>query len=108
MNDVNIRDTMLNKYSLNGLRIVDVPLIMIIDQGMLKEIYSIKDNEEVCIKIIDTELMQLDYENHNLKDYKDDLINEIIILTTFSDYENSVKFYGGLLFLILDHIFVLN
>ena len=38
--------------------------------------------------------MQLDYENHNLKDYKDDLINEIIILTTFSDFENSVKFYG--------------
>jgi serine/threonine protein kinase len=29
-----------------------------------------------------------------LKDYRSDLINEIIILTTFSDYENSVKFYG--------------
>jgi serine/threonine protein kinase len=38
--------------------------------------------------------MQFDYEENNLKDYKSDLINEIIILTTFSDYENSVKFYG--------------
>jgi serine/threonine-protein kinase ULK/ATG1 len=38
--------------------------------------------------------MQFDYEENNLKDYRSDLINEIIILTTFSDYENSVKFYG--------------
>ena len=38
--------------------------------------------------------MQFDYETNNIKDYKNDLINEIIILTTFSDYENSVKYYG--------------
>ena len=69
-------------------------LIAPTNYGKVYSAYSTKDNTEVCIKIIDTELMQLDYENHNLKDYKDDLINEIIILTTFSDYENSVKFYG--------------
>ena len=69
-------------------------LIAPTNYGKVYTAYSTKDNAEVCIKIIDTELMQLDYENHNLKDYKDDLINEIIILTTFSDFENSVKFYG--------------
>ena len=57
--------------------------------------YSVKDNEEVCIKIIDTEQMQFDYEENNIKDYKGDLINEIMILTTFSDFENSVKYYGS-------------
>ena len=69
-------------------------IIAATNYGKVYSAYSTKDNAEVCIKLIDTELMQLDYENHNLKDYKDDLINEIIILTTFSDYENSVKFYG--------------
>lgn len=38
--------------------------------------------------------MEFDYEENNIKDYRSDLINEIIILTTFSDYENSVKYYG--------------
>lgn len=69
-------------------------LIAATNYGKVYSAYSLKDNADVCIKIIDTELMQLDYENHNLTDYRNDLINEIIILTTFSDYENSVKLYG--------------
>ena len=69
-------------------------LIAPTNYGKVYSAFSLKDNELVCIKIIDTELMQLDYEENNLKDYRNDLINEIIILTTFSDYENSVKFYG--------------
>jgi serine/threonine protein kinase len=69
-------------------------LIARTNYGKVYSAHSIKDNEEVCIKIIDTEQMQFDYEENNLKDYRSDLINEIIILTTFSDYENSVKFYG--------------
>ena len=69
-------------------------LIARTNYGKVYSAYNLKDNTEVCIKIIDTEQMQFDYEENNLKDYKSDLINEIIILTTFSDYENSVKFYG--------------
>ena len=69
-------------------------LIARTNYGKVYSAYSVKDNEEVCIKIIDTEQMQFDYETNNIKDYKNDLINEIIILTTFSDYENSVKYYG--------------
>jgi len=70
-------------------------LIARTNYGKVYSAYSAKDNEEVCIKIIDTEQMQFDYEENNIKDYKGDLINEIIILTTFSDFENSVKYYGS-------------
>jgi serine/threonine protein kinase len=69
-------------------------LIAATNYGKVYSAYSTKDNAEVCLKYIDTELMELDYKKNNLKDYKNDLINEIIILTAFSDYENSVKFYG--------------
>lgn len=69
-------------------------LIAATNYGKVYSAYSTKDNAEVCLKYVDTELMELDYKKNNLKDYKNDLINEIIILTAFSDYENSVKFYG--------------
>ena len=69
-------------------------LIARTNYGKVYSAFSTKDNEEVCIKIIDTEQMEFDYEENNIKDYRSDLINEIIILTTFSDYENSVKYYG--------------
>ena len=69
-------------------------LISPINYGKVYSAFSVKDNEVVCLKTIDKETMQFDYEERNIKDYRSDLINEIIILTTFSDYENSVKYYG--------------
>ena len=69
-------------------------LIAPTNYGKVYSAYSIKDNADVCLKYIDTEVMELEYEKNNLKDYRSDLTNEIIILTTFSDLENSVKFYG--------------
>lgn len=70
-------------------------LIDKINYGKIYSAYSVKDQIEVCLKVIDTEDMKLDYEKGELKDYKDDLNNEINILTLFSDNENSVKFYGS-------------
>lgn len=70
-------------------------LIEKINYGKIYTAFSLKDQMDVCLKIIDTEDMKLDYEKGNLKDYKDDLNNEINILTLFSDNENSVKFFGS-------------
>ena len=69
-------------------------LISRTNYGKVYSAYSIKDKEEVCLKIIDTEQMEFDYQQNNLKDYKSDLNNEINILTLFGDNENSVKYYG--------------
>ena len=49
-------------------------LIARTNYGKVYSAYSVKDNEEVCIKIIDTEQMQFDYEENNIKDYRGDLI----------------------------------
>lgn len=63
--------------------------------GKIYSAYSIKDKEEICLKIIDLEEMKFDYEQNDLKDYKTDSDNEIEMLTLFSNNENSVKFYGA-------------
>ena len=41
-NDMNNVDN--SKYNINGVSILDVPSIMVIDNGMLKSIYSISNN----------------------------------------------------------------
>ncbi len=46
-NDINnkdIKDEMVNKYSLNDLNITDVPCVLVFSDGVLKSIYSISDN----------------------------------------------------------------
>ena len=58
--------------------------------------YSTKDNIDLCLKKIDINVMEHQYnnsgypENNHLKD----LNNEIEILKLLSPYENSVKYYG--------------
>ena len=56
--------------------------------------YRIRDNLEICLKRINIEKMKLNYESNELKDYKEDLNNEIKILKLLSNNENSVKYYG--------------
>lgn len=40
-----VRNEMLNKYSLNDLSITDVPCVMVFSDGMLKSVYSVSDND---------------------------------------------------------------
>jgi len=62
--------------------------------GEISSAYSIKDEMEVCLKVIHTEHMKFDYKINNSKDYRIDLNNEILILTLFADEKNSVNYYG--------------
>ena len=62
--------------------------------GKIYSAYSIKDNEEICLKKIDIEEMKKNYEENDLKDFQQDLNNEISILKLLSNNENSVKYYG--------------
>lgn len=62
--------------------------------GKIYSAYNSIDKTEVCLKVIDTEDMKLDYETNNLQSYQDDINNEINILSLFTDNENSVKYYG--------------
>lgn len=41
----NIRNEMISKYSLNNLNITNVPCILVFNGGLLKSIYSVRDNE---------------------------------------------------------------
>ena len=63
--------------------------------GKIYSAYSLKDQEEeVCLKRIDIEEMKKNYEENELKDFQQDLNNEINILKLLSSNENSVKYYG--------------
>ena len=53
--------------------------------------YSIKDETEICLKKINKEKMKLNYELNGLKDYQQDLNNEINILKSLSYNKSSVR-----------------
>ena len=63
--------------------------------GKIYSAYSIKDKEEICLKRIDIEAMKKNYEENELRDFQQDLYNEINILKLLSYNENSVKYYGN-------------
>ena len=48
------------------------------------------------MKVIDVDKMKIDYQNKGFKEgsYKNDFDNEIKILNSLSNFENSVKYYG--------------
>ena len=43
--DKSVKNGMVNKYFINGLNITDVPCVLVFKNGMLKSIYSVKDND---------------------------------------------------------------
>ena len=43
--DESLKDGMISKYFVNGLNIADVPCVLVFKNGMLKSIYSVKDND---------------------------------------------------------------
>ena len=43
--DKSVKDGMVSKYLVNGLNITDVPCVLVFKNGMLKSIYSVKDND---------------------------------------------------------------
>lgn len=45
INNKTIKNEMISKYFINGLDITDVPCVLVFKDGMLKSIYSIKDND---------------------------------------------------------------
>lgn len=45
INNKSIKDEMVSKYFVNGLNITDVPCVLVFKNGMLKSIYSVKDND---------------------------------------------------------------
>ena len=62
--------------------------------GDIYSAYSIKDKIEICLKKINTEKMKLNYELNELKNFQQDLNNEINILKYLSYNKNSVKYFG--------------
>ena len=61
--------------------------------GDVYSAFSIKDETEVCLKIINIEKMELNYKLNQLKDYQKDLNNEINLLKNLSFNNNSVKYF---------------
>ena len=45
ISDKSLKDGMVSKYFVNGLNITNVPCLLVFKDGMLKSIYSVKDNE---------------------------------------------------------------
>ena len=45
INNKTIKNEMISKYFINGLDITDVPCVLVFKDGLLKSIYSIKDND---------------------------------------------------------------
>ena len=76
----------------------DFSNLKLISSGSYVDVYSafsLKDEAEVCLKKINLEKMKLNYELNELKDYQQDLNNEINILQMLSFNNNSVKYYGN-------------
>ena len=42
--DSSVKNEMVSKYSVNSLNITNVPCVLVFNDGMLKSIYSVKDN----------------------------------------------------------------
>ena len=63
--------------------------------GDIFSAYSKKDRLYLCLKCINLPKMELEYKKNNFKkSYQNDLDNEIAILQLFSQYSNSLKYYG--------------
>ena len=64
--------------------------------GALFSAYSIKDKKDICLKKIDINLMEHNYNNNSYpeKSCFKDLNNEIDILKLLSFHKNSVKYFG--------------
>ena len=45
INDMDIRDEMVSKYSINSLDMTDVPSLLVFNNGELSSIYSVRDND---------------------------------------------------------------
>ena len=45
INDMDIRDEMVSKYSINSLDMTDVPSMLVFNNGELSSIYSVRDND---------------------------------------------------------------
>ena len=45
ISDKSVKDGMVSKYFVNGLNITDVPCVLVFKNGILKSIYSVKDND---------------------------------------------------------------
>ena len=45
INDKDVRNEMISKYSVNNLNITDFPCVLVFKDGLLKSIYSISDND---------------------------------------------------------------
>jgi len=91
--DFNNGNNLLKKYKDN-----DFSNLKLISSGSYGDVYSafsIKDEIEVCLKKINLEKMKLNYEQNELKDYQQDLNNEIDLLELLSYNNNSVKYYGN-------------
>ena len=43
--DMDIRDEMVSKYSINSLDMTDVPSLLVFNNGELSSIYSVRDND---------------------------------------------------------------
>ena len=64
--------------------------------GDIFSAYSKKDKLYLCLKYINLSKMKAEYEKNKFtKSYQNDLDNEIAILQLFSDYSNSLKYYGN-------------
>ena len=81
-----------NEYNDNDFS--NLKLISSGSYGDIFSAYSIKDETEICLKKINIEKMKLNYELNELKDYQQDLNNEINILKSLSYNKNSVKYFG--------------
>ena len=72
----------------------DFTNLKLLSAGSFCDVYSEQDNNEICLKKINIEKMNLIYQLNNLKDYQKDINNEIYILKLLSSNKNSVKYYG--------------
>lgn len=45
LKDKDIKNDMISRYSLNNLNITDVPCVLVFNDGLLKSIYSVSDND---------------------------------------------------------------
>jgi len=88
-----INEFLFLKY--RGNNFTNLKLLSSGSYGDIYSAYSIALKKEVCLKKINTEKMKLNYIKNQLKDYQNDLDNEIKILELLSFDDNSLKYYGN-------------
>ena len=94
--DFNNDNNLIKKYKeYNNNDFSNLKLITSGTYGDVYSAFSIKDETEVCLKKINLEKMKLNYEQNELKDYQQDLNNEINLLKLLSYNNNSVKYFGN-------------